>query len=102
MAQYRFCLALLLMGLSVLAHGATCTWLGGSGNWSNSANWGGGVVPGPGDTAIINSGTITLDLTTGVALLLFNDGIISGANTLTISDSLSWLDGSLSSGLELV
>ncbi|MDX1479383.1 MAG: hypothetical protein R3301_16830, partial [Saprospiraceae bacterium] len=102
MAHNRFCLFLLLMGLSVLGHAATCTWLGGSGNWNNTANWDCGLVPGPGDTAIINTGTITLDLTTSVSVLHFNDGSVTGANTLTITDSLSWLDGSLASGLELV
>jgi hypothetical protein len=35
-------------------------WNGGSGDWSNAANWKGGVVPGPTDTAVILDSNITV------------------------------------------
>ena len=40
---------------AAFAQGATCVWTGGSGSWSDSANWLGGGVPAAGDTVYVSN-----------------------------------------------
>ena len=52
-------------GLGVFAlHGATCVWTGGSGAWSDSANWLDGAVPSAGDTVYVSNtvANVTIDI----------------------------------------
>ncbi|HUG13092.1 MAG TPA: LEPR-XLL domain-containing protein, partial [Opitutaceae bacterium] len=51
---------------------ATMTWLGGSGEWSNGANWSGGIAPGAGDTAVVSSGTVTISEGTVISVAGFS------------------------------
>jgi hypothetical protein len=45
-------------------HALGCIWTDGNGTWETGSNWTGctgpGGIPGPGDRAIINSGTVTV------------------------------------------
>ena len=84
----------LICSIPISIAAATCTFTNGGGDnlWSNPANWDCGNVPGMGDTAIVNSGTVTVDLDTAVFKLLLSSNI-NGTGTLTISDSLLWSGG---------
>ena len=37
-------------------HGATVSWIGGSGDWNTTNNWSTGAMPGAGDNVVIGSG----------------------------------------------
>jgi hypothetical protein len=73
-----------LMSLMAV-HGGTVSWVGGSGDWSNTNNWSTGALPGAKDDVIINptnplalSGGSTL-IITNAALGLGNNGTTNGA-----------------------
>ena len=95
-------LALVSLGLFAFpgrAAAATCTWDGTNpGNWSDTSHWTtcGGTYPSTTDTAIINSGTVTLDLSVTVLNLTLTSGTVTGANDLTITGSLTWNSGTMS------
>jgi len=88
-AHLMSCMALMLLNQSATAD--TAQWLGGSGNWSNAAQWNPNTVPNNGVThyqATVNSGgadTVTLDLNPNVDSLSL--GATSGANTSTLGIS---------------
>lgn len=70
---------------------ATCTWDGSTGNWSDTAHWSCGAVPGAGDTATIQNGTVTLDVDATVAVLNLRDsGQLDGSSNLTITQAGEW------------
>ena len=86
---------LLVILISVLSFSATSVMAvtktaSVSGNWSNTATWGGAAVPVAGDNIIINSGvTVTVDVTTALVTTVvinasstFNGIAISGTNVL--------------------
>ncbi len=57
-----------LLTLGSTARAATISWTANAiGDWSNTANWVGGVLPAVGDTARINDGNATLDSSQTVA-----------------------------------
>ena len=60
------------------APAATCIWNNSTGNWSDSARWSCGIVPGPGDTATINSGTVNITASVTVQTLILNGGMLQG------------------------
>ena len=73
-----------LMSLMAV-HAGTVSWVGGSGDWSNTNNWSTGALPGAKDDVIINptnplalSGGSTL-IITNAALGLGNNGTTNGA-----------------------
>ncbi len=62
----------------------TRTWDGTTGNWLDAARWSGGTVPQPGETAVVNSGSITLDATTAdLAAFEMNGGTLTFTNWTT-------------------
>ncbi|NCC34530.1 MAG: hypothetical protein EOM24_21320, partial [Chloroflexia bacterium] len=96
-------LTLLLSHTPVQA--AECTWLGGTGNWSNPANWSGcaGGVPGVNDTAVISDGTVTLDTPVILGGLTMSGGAISGSPTLTVTNNILFTgDTKIIAGITLV
>ncbi|MCB9337776.1 MAG: hypothetical protein H6577_06590 [Lewinellaceae bacterium] len=66
----------------------TCTWLGGTGDWSNQSNWSCNDVPNANDTAVINSGQVILNGAAFVSSLKVTSGTVAGTGTLTVNDSL--------------
>ena len=100
----RKCVGVLMVCALLLSIGSTAeatrTWVSGNtGNWSNTANWSGGVLPTTTETAQVNNGNATLDASQTVGQLLMGDAaatdvgvlnINSGAN-LTISKASSEL-----------
>ena len=60
-----------------------------NGNWSATATWTGGVVPGAGDIAVANGKTITLDVATITVASLRADTTGGAANGGTFSLSLT-------------
>ncbi|MCX7003292.1 MAG: hypothetical protein NTV22_08475 [bacterium] len=52
----RFFGFLTLLAGAFTAAAATIEWTGGTGAWTNDANWAGGVVPGASDVALIKTG----------------------------------------------
>lgn len=88
--------------------GTSCTWNpGGAGadDWTNPAKWSGcstGTGPGPGpvgtpgagDTAIVGSGVVNLDVPVSVNELQLTGGTIQGPSNLAITGSLVWTGGS--------
>lgn len=87
--------AFLLLIPGYLAQGATRT-ASVTGNWSNTATWGGSAVPVAGDAVVVNSGiTVTVDVAAVCTSITINaaaatNGItISGTNTLTVSAAIT-------------
>jgi hypothetical protein len=74
-------------------------WQGGSGNWTNSGNWLGGVSPI--DTAtthystLIRTGSVNLDTNVTISRFLMTGGSLTGGNTLTITQGLAWTGGDI-------
>lgn len=101
------------------SYGLTCTWNGGTGNWSDPSKWGCGVVPDSDDDVIIQLGsTVTLDapatvqsvdisggstLTlqfnlaiTGNLILTGNNTTITGPGDLSVGGNMTWTRGIIS------
>ncbi|MDD5050805.1 MAG: Ig-like domain-containing protein [Candidatus Pacebacteria bacterium] len=72
-----------------------------TGNWSNTATWGGSSVPGASDTVTINSGVIvTVDVTSSATSITFPTAsaatklVINSGVTLTVSGAVTIPEGS--------
>jgi len=88
--QAALCLVLAVTGSLAapsLAESADIMWQSPvSGDWSEGANWSGGMAPGPSDTAVIDvDGTYTVTVDTSPTLLGISLGGGSGTQTLTVS-----------------
>ena len=68
---------------------AQCTWNGTTGNWSDAAKWSCGHAPLAAENAVINAGTLTLDVAPTITDLTLTGGTITGTNNLTITGNLS-------------
>jgi hypothetical protein len=75
---------------------ATCAWLGGSGDWNDQSKWSCGMVPGPADIAVINSGTVTVSTPVAVGILELHGGTINGSDELTVISLTNWSSGTMS------
>ncbi len=71
------------------------TW-SGTGDWSTPARWTPVGVPGPLDTAIISTGTVTISSPVQVATLSVSGGTLQGAGDLTVTGSATWSGGTIS------
>ncbi len=83
-------------------------WTGGSGNWSDPANWNidpnfpNNGQPNPGDlynATVTNSGTITLDIPITIENFTLARGTVTGANVLTFNHVFTWSSGALAGGV---
>ncbi|MHB9032628.1 MAG: beta strand repeat-containing protein [Anaerolineae bacterium] len=87
--------------LSFLAPGnalaANCVWDGSSGNWSDAARWSCAQVPGLGDDATINGGTVTLTADATVASLTLANGTLTGSFSIS-AGTINWYGGTMSGG----
>ena len=78
----------------------SCTWDNSTSNWNNLTHWSCGAVPGVGDTAIILSGTVTLDIPVTVDTLtmdhsgVLSEPVLTGDQPITITHLLNWNYGS--------
>ena len=70
------------------------TWLGGTGDWHDPAQWTPAGVPGALDTATIGTGTVQLTNAVTVAGLALSV-TITGAGDLTVASNFTWTSGSL-------
>ncbi len=65
-----------------------------SGNWSNSATWVGGVVPGPADDVVINAAhTITVDVAATINNFTMNAGVLQGSQSFTATGNFTQSGG---------
>ncbi len=72
------------------------TWNGSIGNWSDANKWSPSGVPANTDDVIINSGTITLDITDTIASLDISGGSLTGTTvSLKIDGDLDMSAGTL-------
>jgi hypothetical protein len=73
----------------------TYTWNGTTGNWIDSTRWTPNGVPGAADTAIINSGSVTVSADTSVNTLNLTNGTLTGTATLTVTNTFNWAGGTI-------
>jgi hypothetical protein len=99
--------ALFTVARSQPAFATVSTWRGFTGNWTTGNNWSNtdlfGGYPNNGNgghnfDVVLNSGTATLDAPITVDTLVFGGGIITGTNTLTLTQGGSWTDGKFGGG----
>ena len=75
-------------------------WLGGDGNWGDGSRWSSAPAfpNNSGSTnysAVIQSGTVTLDQNITVTRFLLTGGALAGGNNLTLSEGMKWTAGTL-------
>lgn len=87
---------LLATGMASPVYAIDTAWFGGNGNWNTAANWSLGI-PGAGDVAIVNSGTVSLGFDTGIQGLTQGGGLITGSGMLTVTGTAT-LDGGTHDG----
>jgi len=73
----------------------TCTWIGGTGNWSNAAKWSCNDVPNANDDVVINSGSVNIIDPTTVKTLNLTGGALSGSGSITVNNSVIWSGGQI-------
>lgn len=78
------------------------TWNGSSGSWHVPANWTPPGVPGPADSAVVNSGSVTLSADTEVGGFNLTGGSLTGTGRLTVTRLALWSGGKLEGGDSLV
>ncbi|MEX0330685.1 MAG: hypothetical protein AB3N64_04615 [Puniceicoccaceae bacterium] len=66
------------------------TWNGGTGDWSSAGKWTPSGVPADGDSATVNSGTVTLSGTETVGILNLQGGSLTGPGSLTMTNAFNW------------
>jgi hypothetical protein len=64
---------------------ATITWIAGSGNFDVGSNWSGGVVPGPNDVAVIDTGSTAATIT-----IQYSDNLQVQAINTASADTLAF------------
>jgi uncharacterized repeat protein (TIGR01451 family) len=72
------------------------TWLGGSGDWHDAAQWSPVGVPGALDSASLSGGAVQLTNSVTVAGLALSGGTLTGSGGLTIASNMSWTAGVIS------
>ncbi len=71
------------------------TWKVSFGDWSNPLNWTPAGVPTAGDTAVINSGNVTLSAPAEVLRLELHNGSLTRDAELTVHGGFLWKSGSI-------
>lgn len=88
--------------IGCLQAGTTNTWTGAiSSDWFIAGNWTPPAVPAGDDTAVINSGNVSLAADTGVAGLTLNGGTLTGAGVLTVGQTMAWTGGTVAGMLNI-
>jgi Bacterial Ig domain/Protein of unknown function (DUF642)/Divergent InlB B-repeat domain len=93
----------ILLVSSGILKAASFTWTGSaSTDWFNTNNWNPKAIPGPTDTAVINSGTANVGSSaTNVGTLNLSGGTLNGSGSLVISNAFNWSGGSLGGNLTI-
>lgn len=92
----------------VASPACTDTWAGGSGSWFDASNWipiapAGDHVPGEGDVACVESGSVTVDATgAGVGSLVVNGGAVDVSGTSSQSIGLGTYPSGAGGGVMIV
>jgi flagellar hook assembly protein FlgD len=94
----RFFLLFIICSTSFGFAQVTYTWNGGDTLWNTPSAWTPIGIPGSLDTAIINSGKVTLNTNRGVASFQVNGGIFYANAHLIVTSSMVWSEGNLESG----
>ena len=72
-------------------HGATVTWIGGSGDWNTATNWSTGSLPGTNDNVVIGAGaSITVTHSSGthtVSSVQSQQAFVLSGGSLTVSNT---------------
>jgi hypothetical protein len=90
-----FLTAFLFLLPSHHAQAAICTWNGTTGNWNDSTRWSCGDVPGVGDEAVINNGSVSVTADAVVGTLTLAGGELTGAFNLS-AGTINWDSGTMS------
>ncbi|MCW1922616.1 hypothetical protein OKA05_08625 [Luteolibacter arcticus] len=86
--------------LATPLHAASISWSGGEGDYNDTANWTGGVLPGGGDTAIVsNGGTVWLTDGRTVGSLSVPEGSFGVTPGQSLTNSGAFTIGQQSGGL---
>jgi len=99
----QLCLPLLFFASA--APGATVTWIGGSGDWTNKTHWSTGSLPGVNDDVVISlaatitvthsAGTHTVNSIQSRAAFVLSGGVLAVANTFQASNTITLTGGTL-------
>jgi hypothetical protein len=76
-----------------------CTWNGTnvSGNWSDGTKWSCGYAPTTNNNVVINSGTVTLDVSDRTIVdLTLSGGTLTGNRNIALIGALTWSGGTIS------
>ncbi len=100
----KFGLMVLMFGVLTIAGIAQTkyTWSVSSGDWNVSSNWNPPGVPGPADSAVVNSGAVTLSVDAEVGGFSLTGGILNGDGKLTVTGLALWAGGKLEGSDSLV
>jgi hypothetical protein len=90
-----FLMVFLLLSTSYRVQDVSCTWDGTAGDWTDASKWSCDQVPGEGDFATINDGTVTLTGDISLEGLTFTYGTLTGPGDLT-TKILNWDQGTMS------
>jgi hypothetical protein len=90
-----FLTAFLFLLPSHHAQATVCTWNGTTGNWNDSTRWSCGDVPGVGDEAVINNGSVSVTADAVVGTLTLAGGELTGAFNLS-AGTINWDSGTMS------
>ena len=87
----KLCLSIALFIFFIQSNSAqtTYTWNGVTGDWALSTNWTPNGVPGSQDTAIVNSGKVTLTADVTIAKLVLNTDL-DGDFDLEVTKDMTW------------
>ena len=80
------------LGVSAV-HGATCVWTGGSGNWTDSANWLDGTVPSAGDTVYVSNSVAVASIDIDAPGVSIASIRFEGQGTVTLTGNALTLTG---------
>lgn len=99
----RYILSLVICSLcNGMLQAASFTWTGStSTDWFNTNNWNPKAIPGPADTAVINSGTVNVGSAANVGTVTLSGGALNGAGSLVVSNSFNWTGGTLGGNLTI-
>src|ERR1017187_5075891 len=86
-------------------HGATVTWVGGSGDWNTATNWSTGLLPGTNDNVVIgagasitvthSSGTHTVNSVQSQQAVVLSGGSLTASNSVQVNNTFTLAGGTL-------